>query len=98
MTSTSTPSRERAIGREVLSDPLLAEALAAFADTEDRKIPNAVGFLLRRVLKEWGWLAFVSGDYAAGAHLLDHRRQKAPDAPTLARVVPLERPVRTNIV
>jgi hypothetical protein len=98
--SAPTPSRERAIGREVLSsDPLLEEALLAFAETDDRKVPNAVGFLLRRVLFAWGWLALTPRcEWVPGHHLVSYRRSKDPDAGDLALVVPLARPGRENIV
>lgn len=94
--SARAPSRERSIGRKLLADPLLAEAIEAFAQADDRRVPNAVDFLLRRILEQWGWLAFASGDYVAGHQLLEHRRQQAPDAPSLARVIPLVRPKRAS--
>ncbi len=78
--SARTPSRERTIGRTVLADPLLAEALEAFAEKDDRNIPNAVDFLLHRVLLEWGWLAhFPARGYIAGPHLEAHRHRDDPE-------------------
>lgn len=78
--SAATPSRERAIGKAVLADPLLAEALAAFAETDDRSIPNAADFLLHRVLLEWRWLAFSpASGYVPGPHLLARRHRGDPE-------------------
>lgn len=74
-----TPSRERSLGREILSDPLLAEALAAFAATDRRTIPNATDFLLHRVLLEWKWLDWTPDGYVAGEHLLAFRQREEPD-------------------
>ena len=94
--SAATPSRERTLGRTLLASPLMAEALEAFAATEDRTVPHAAEFLLHRVLLEWGWLAFASGDYVAGTKLLAYRQRETPDVATLAAVVPLARPSRSG--
>ncbi len=90
--------RERLLGKAILGDELLAEALEAFNARDHREgVPRSARFLLKRVLLAWGWLAMApEGGYVAGAHLLDYRRSLLPDARELAPVVPLVRPARAT--
>jgi len=96
----STPSRERTLGRAILGDELLLEALEAFAQDESRTVPNGVEFLLHRVLADWGWLGYVPDTgYVPGPHLEAHRRLTDPEYAALgplAPVVALRRPARAG--
>lgn len=71
-------STERAIGRAILSDPLLAEAFVAFAAAQHRHEPNAAKHLLRRALQSAEWLEF-DRDWKAGPKLEAFREWAAGD-------------------
>ena len=51
-------SAERAVGRAVLSNPLIAEAFASFAEAERRSRPNAARYVFIRGLEALGWMRF----------------------------------------
>jgi hypothetical protein len=92
-----TPSRERTIGRAIVADPLVAKALAAFAASDDRTVPDAACTIVRRALVGAGWLVRAPGrGHLAGPRLEAHRRAAAPDSEDLAPVVPMVRPARTE--
>ncbi len=91
--SVPTASRERTLGRTILGNDLLREALEAFAEADRRTVPNAVGFLLHRVLLQGGWLVMTPAGYVPGPHLLSFRERSTPCGAELARVVPLARPM-----
>jgi hypothetical protein len=54
-------SVERAIGRAILSDPLIAKALAGFAASEWRRPPNAASYMVMLGLESLGWLEYSEG-------------------------------------
>ncbi len=81
-------STERAIGRAILSDPLLAEAFVAFAASQHRHEPNAATYLLRRALQFAGWLEF-DRDWKAGPKLEAFRAWAAEDGTGYAPVFPV---------
>lgn len=73
-----TPSRERTVGGAVLSDPLLAEALAAFADGDSRSLGNAAHYAMSLGLRDLGFVTFAEG-WAAGPRLEAYRRRGEPE-------------------
>ena len=88
-----TPSRERTMGKAILGDPLLVEALEAFGYDEDTgKLSTTVRYLLLRLLKDWQWLTRTPEDgLTAGPRLQAFRHRRAPQDEHLAAVVPLVR-------
>lgn len=71
-------SRERAIGRAILADPLLAEALAAFADADTRSLGGAVHYVMTLGLRDLGFVSFAK-TWAAGPRLEAYRRRDEPE-------------------
>jgi hypothetical protein len=93
-----TPSRERTIGRKILADPILREALERYAEADCRTVPDAACTIVRRALVAAGWLARLPGrGLAAGVLLEEHRRASVPDSADLAVVVPMVRPTRAGV-
>lgn len=73
-------SRERAIGRAILADPLLAEALAAFADADTRALGNAAHHAMTLGLRDLGFVCYTTGSgWTAGPRLEEYRRRDEPE-------------------
>lgn len=79
-------SLERAIGRAIVTDSLIAEALAGFAASERRRPANAAAYMVMLGLEALRWLEF----HRAGAAGARWRRGPALKA-FLAREDALER-------
>ncbi len=80
-------SRERAIGRAILADPLLAEALAAFADADSRSLGKAAHYVMTLGLRDLGFVCYTAGSgWAAGPRLEEYRRRNEPE--TMGILVP----------
>ncbi len=89
-----TPSRERTVGGAVLSDPLLAEALAAFADADTRSLGGAVHYVMTLGLRDLGFVSFAN-TWAAGPRLEAYRRRDEPEPMgLLVPFLPWERAAR----
>jgi len=54
-------STERAIGRAIASDPLIAEALAGFAASQRRRPANAAAYMVMLGLESVRWLESPRG-------------------------------------
>lgn len=73
-------SRERALGKVILSDPVLAEALAALADDEHRLLQNALWYVATLGLRDAGYVSYSSGTgWVAGPRLEGYRRRDDPE-------------------
>jgi hypothetical protein len=69
-------SAERAVGRAVLSNPLIAEAFSGFAETERRSRPNAARYVFIRGLEALGWMRFEN-HWTVGPRLEAFRSRKS---------------------
>ena len=91
-----TPSRERTVGGAVLSDPLLAEALAAFADGDTRSLGSAAHYAMTLGLRDLGFVCYTTGSgWTAGPRLEEYRRRDEPEPMgLLVPFLPWERAAR----